>query len=123
MPSKRSHPCGYPGCPNLTHGRYCESHEKSQRERYNQEHPIDDAGYKSSAWRKFRAAFARTHTVCADPFGDHARTGQVVPMHAVDHIVPREKGGPDAWNNLQALCAACHGRKSALEGSRWGPSK
>ena len=26
MPTKPKHPCGYPGCPNLTDRRYCPEH-------------------------------------------------------------------------------------------------
>ena len=29
----------------------------------------------------------------------------------LDHVTPRSKGGPDADENLQLLCAACNGRK------------
>ena len=32
-----------------------------------------------------------------------------------DHIVPRSKGGPDKYSNLQALHKHCHIQKSLLE--------
>ena len=39
-----------------------------------------------------------------------------------DHVVPIERGGTDAMENLQALCAGapdrCHDRKTALERGR-----
>ena len=28
MPRKPKRPCSYPGCPNLTDGRFCEEHSK-----------------------------------------------------------------------------------------------
>jgi 5-methylcytosine-specific restriction enzyme A len=33
----------------------------------------------------------------------------------LDHIIPLWKGGEDADDNLQALCPACHRRKTDLE--------
>ena len=40
MPRKPKHPCGYPGCKELTDRRYCEKHEKlvnKQYERYGRD--------------------------------------------------------------------------------------
>ena len=34
MPRKPKKPCGYPGCPNLTEGRYCKEHEKQMNQSY-----------------------------------------------------------------------------------------
>lgn len=30
MPRKPKRPCSFPGCPNLTDGRFCEEHEKKK---------------------------------------------------------------------------------------------
>ena len=38
----------------------------------------------------------------------------------VDHIVPKTLGGDDTMDNLQTLCASCHGKKSVTDGSRGG---
>ena len=64
--------------------------------------------------------FLMRHPVCEDPFGVHAARGELVPATEVDHIVPKARGGPDAWDNLQALCKSCHSRKTAVEDGRWG---
>lgn len=120
MPDRLRHPCNYPGCSALTHERYCAAHQQVEQKRYNQEHPVDDAYYQSVAWRRLRTAYARSHPYCVDPYGDHKRAGQQVPMTVVDHKVPRQQGGKDTWDNLQALCRPCHARKSIEEGSRWG---
>lgn len=34
MPRKPKRPCSYPGCPNLTDGRFCPEHEKKEAKRY-----------------------------------------------------------------------------------------
>ena len=34
MPRKPKRPCSYPGCPNLTDGRFCPEHEKNEAKRY-----------------------------------------------------------------------------------------
>lgn len=41
------------------------------------------------------------------------------PMDLIeaDHIIPRSKGGPDKYSNLQALHKHCHIQKSLLENS------
>jgi len=33
--------------------------------------------------------------------------------HAVDHIIPKARGGSDEHSNLQSLCAPCHEVKTA----------
>lgn len=33
-PKKPKKPCSYPGCPELTDGRYCEKHQKQENARY-----------------------------------------------------------------------------------------
>ena len=35
MPRKPRHPCGYPGCPELTEQQYCPAHEKVVSSQYN----------------------------------------------------------------------------------------
>lgn len=34
VPRRPKRPCSYPGCPNLTEGRFCEEHEKEENKRY-----------------------------------------------------------------------------------------
>jgi 5-methylcytosine-specific restriction protein A len=37
----------------------------------------------------------------------------------IDHVKPKHLGGTDEIDNLQVLCASCHGRKTrAEEGGR-----
>lgn len=41
--------------------------------------------------------------------------GHVTPATAVDHIVPKVKGGMDNPENLQAICDECHTKKTLSE--------
>ena len=58
-------------------------------------------------WRKLRLMFLREHPLCA-------RCGQ--PAEHVDHVRPKPYSQPDYDpDNLQALCASCHSKKTAEE--------
>ena len=63
-------------------------------------------------WRRLRLSYLNRHPICENPFGiqDH-----LIAATDVDHIIARRFGGPDRDDNLQALCHACHSRKTRLE--------
>jgi 5-methylcytosine-specific restriction protein A len=44
--------------------------------------------------------------------------GKIVAATEVDHIVPKQDGGADAFDNLQPLCKPCHSRKTLGEQRR-----
>jgi len=69
-----------------------------------------------SAWKKIRNAYMAQHVLCADPDGRHPN--RVVPADDCDHIIPICQGGETTWDNLQALCRACHKAKTARESAR-----
>ena len=107
MSRKQQTPCRYPGCVNLSEGRFCEKHTKQERR-------VETAGrrghikiYSSARWRKLRMFQLRRHPLC-NVCGGAAGT--------VDHIIPIEQGG-DAWDmdNLQTICFQCHQEKRAKE--------
>ena len=81
-------------CRALVQGR-CPCRQASSIER----------GY-GSAWQRLRASI-----LADDP--DCAACG--APARVVDHIIARVNGGSDARDNLQALCRACHARKTAAD--------
>ena len=51
-----------------------------------------------------RAVFARDHHRCQYCGSDRHLT--------VDHVVPRSKGGLDAWDNVVTSCAHCNRKKA-----------
>ena len=68
-------------------------------------------GY-GSRWKRLRIIYLKRHPICENPFGyDH----HVVPATDIDHIISRRNGGPDSFQNLQALCHSCHSQKTRLE--------
>jgi len=120
MPYKPKTPCRYPGCAELTHGRYCERHQKQVDKQYNtQERDRTAASFYS---KDARWLDVRKKKLIANPFCEECvKHKRFVKATTVDHIKPIRQGGdPYEWNNLQSLCGSCHSRKSAKEGSRWG---
>jgi 5-methylcytosine-specific restriction endonuclease McrA len=63
-----------------------------------------------AAWRKLRANFLKNYPACQTP-------GCTLPATQVDHVKSvRER--PDlrlTWQNLRALCASCHSRRTARD--------
>lgn len=122
MPRRSCKPCRSPGCPGLTHGKYCEAHKHLENER-QQDHDrhrgnAAQRGY-GSRWRRLRRMYLNNHPLCEDPFGIHETP---VPATDVDHIIPRSDSGPDDESNLQALCKSCHSRKTVRENG-WKPRR
>lgn len=116
MPRKPKRPCSYPGCPNLTDGRYCEKHQKIIAKRYEkyERSPVSKKRY-GRTWKKIRDAYVASHPLC-ELCLKHDR---YVVAEEVHHKKPLAEGGTHAWNNLIALCKACHARIHAQRGDRW----
>lgn len=115
MPMRPAQACAAPGCPAIVRGaRYCEQHksQSTSSEYDRQRGTASQRGYGAN-WRRLRSMFLRRHPLCADPFKEHKTSP--VPATDVDHIVPRSRGGSDAFSNLQALCHSCHSRKTGIE--------
>ena len=47
------------------------------------------------------------------------KNGRYVVAEEVHHKKPLAEGGTHDWNNLIALCKACHARIHAKRGDRW----
>jgi 5-methylcytosine-specific restriction endonuclease McrA len=63
--------------------------------------------YTTSAWRQLSLMVVQRDRQCV-----RCGSGFLLSAH---HVIPRAEGGPDAPENLVALCASCHGRESAEE--------
>ena len=117
MPRKPRHPCGYPGCPELTEQQYCPAHEKIASSQYNRYGRTPEMKRRyNGAWPRVRRAFLAAHPLCEMCL----REGRATAAEEVRHIVPLADGGTHDDGNLMSLCKRCHSRITATEGGRWG---
>ena len=74
--------------------------------------PLSDMARKAE-WHK------RRHPLCFDPFGEHVKTGAVVPVAQTHHVVSVESRADLSLDedNCVSLCVACHGRIEGMERS------
>ena len=115
MPHRPKHPCGYPGCPALTDGRYCEPHQSIMDARYNryERDPGGKRRYKGG-WGRIRARQLAGYPLCMEC----QRVGRLTPANEVHHIIPLGAGGTNAPDNLMSLCKPCHSRVTISETNR-----
>jgi len=124
MPNRPARTCATPACRGIAKSgaRWCEPcqqrraesgadqprrrprYSKAQQRQYDQQRgSAAKRGYGPS-WRKIRASHLSIEPTCR-------RCGK--PGKHVDHITPKRRGGTNDPGNLQTLCAACHGAKTA----------
>lgn len=118
MPRSPKKPCAYPGCPRLTHDRFCEEHTKATNKQYERfERPYKSSERYGGKWRAVRDRYIQQHPICEDCI----EYGIFPPgkSQEVHHIKPKSQGGTDHPDNLRALCKSCHSRHTAAEGDRW----
>lgn len=118
MPRMAKHPCAWPGCPNLTDARYCDTHAK-QAERTTDKftRESDKHARYGRSWKKARDAYATAHPFCERCFAQ----GRMTPLDEVHHIVPVREGGTNEESNLMSLCRSCHNQIHAERGDRNAP--
>lgn len=115
MPNKISSPCSQPGCPAIAvQGGRCAAHQRAQARRYDDQRGTPSERGYGYAWRQQRATFLQHYPYCM---------GCGALATDVDHIIPKARGGSDEVSNLQALCHACHARKTARHDGGWGNDK
>ena len=106
MPSAAPTFCSVPTCPNIgTYKGRCAQHARVQeRTRYNS---AIRKWYCSEYWKNLRASVLAQYPICVDC--------GMAPSTMVDHREPHRGQYAVFWNraNLQAMCADCHGRKTA----------
>ena len=90
MPRKPKHPCGYPGCPELTDRQYCPAHQKLVTSRYNRHGRTPEMKKRyNGAWPAIRRRFIAAHPLCEMCL----REGRATAAEEVHHIVPLADGG------------------------------
>lgn len=116
MPYKPKRPCSQPGCPELTHRRYCEKHAKQEARRYERymRDPETRKRY-GRKWMRIRDRYISEHPLCERC----EKHGKLIPAKEVHHIIPLSEGGTNDESNLMALCTSCHSEITAREGGRW----
>ena len=105
--------CSVPGCPELVTkpGVYrCDKHQREYLDQWNRPRDIK---YTGKMWRRHSRIFLSQHPVCE-------RCG--APSELTHHIIRKREGGSDDFDNLEALCRACHEREHSKKGERWGAS-
>ena len=112
MPRKPPKPCSYPGCPELTHERYCPRHAKKEQQQYDQRRGTAYQRGYGSRWTRIRKRFLMENPLCVECY----REGRAEPATIAHHVIPKDQGGSDNDDNLQALCVAHH----ELKHERWG---
>ena len=116
MPYLPLTPCRAQGCSRLTHGRYCEEHQRLDvADRYRPS--ASKRGY-NSRWQRARKLFLSRNPLCAEC----EKQGKYVQATVVDHIVPHKGDQTLFWDedNWQPLCKRCHDRKTVLEDGGFG---
>ena len=114
VPWKSKQPCTHSGCGNLTDSGRCKEHRQEAAQAYERRRSDDETRrfYNSRSWRRASKLHLVDEPLCR-------LCGAIAVM--TDHILPIKNGG-ERWDekNWQSLCASCHSRKSAEEGSRFG---
>lgn len=107
MPLRAKRPCGRPGCPALTSGRYCDAHLGEADARRG---TAAERGY-DHRWRAARAIFLAQNPLCVECLESNRTTAATV----VDHKQPHRGDPALFWDrrNWQSLCAEHHGKKTA----------
>lgn len=109
VPHKPHTPCRYPGCPALCPGRYCPEHARE----YERARGSSRARGYTREWEKVRRMYLRRHPICmAGDNGDGPPCD--APATEVHHLDGNTRN--NSFDNLQALCKACHTRETWRRG-------
>ena len=112
---KSKKPCRYPGCPELTHDRYCEKHKRIEERRQDRERGNSTQRGYNYRWHKARKQFLKEHPLCEcdQCLSSHTLKPANVVHHIVDH-----KGNYDLFwdrDNWLAMNKVCHDKHTLGE--------
>ena len=83
--------------------------KKRSIKRYNESRPERHNFYQTKEWRLLRSWYMKGHPLCEECLLKGINTAATM----VDHIIEIADGGARLdESNLQALCFACHNRKT-----------
>lgn len=124
MTTRAPKPCAMAGCPELVTGGLCHDHARAKEARRGS---AASRGY-GPQWQRTRTIYLTRHAptdIDGRPLCENCGTAgtDLNPIH-VDHIDGLGPTGPRGHDpaNLQALCARCHGIKTAHQtGTAGGP--
>ena len=105
MPHAPPKPCRYPGCPQLSHERFCLTHARQTQRAYDAARGTTKQRGYGWQWQQLRKEILKRDPICRWP-GCRERS-----VH-VDHIVSKRRGGSEDPMNLQGLCATHHSEKT-----------
>jgi 5-methylcytosine-specific restriction protein A len=111
MPNRPLSACSYPGCAGRATDRgRCGQHARTREQLRG---TAASRGY-GAKWRRQRATYFAEQPYCVVCLAD----GQYKLATDLDHVVPREQGGSDEWDNLQGLCKEHHSAKTMRQSVR-----
>ena len=117
MPTRPKKPCAFPGCPNLTDGRFCSEHQAQMDSNYEKYGRDKETKQRyGRAWKRIRDKYASEHPFCELCY----KRGIIVPTEQIHHKQPLAEGGTHERSNLIALCKSCHSTIHAKRGDYWG---
>jgi 5-methylcytosine-specific restriction protein A len=121
--------CASAGCDQLTaspEDDHCPAHRRQRARRGRAGIPAAVRGY-DARWNRIRRWVLAEEPICrCGP--ECCPTGCGRPSEVVDHISPREVErlagrDPERRENLQALAASCHGRKTVRHDGGFGRAR
>jgi 5-methylcytosine-specific restriction protein A len=115
-------PCRQPGCSALVERGYCDRHQRPAHVQYDARRGSAAARGYGRTWQRLRRMILARDPVCRCTLEGctHAPGRCLRWSEHVDHIVPKARGGDDAEDNMQGLCAGCNSRKTVLEDGGFG---
>ena len=109
MPMRGRGPCRVRACPyqRMPNSSYCETHGLHGKQEW---YTSGRHWYYTARWRALRQHVLEDSPLCVECL----RVQRITVAKDIDHITPHHGDAALFWNrdNLQALCIACHARKT-----------